>query len=345
MACTVLLCYSCGGNNPQTTSGYSEYEKPDTTNSVQEMKDYHYSAEVKVGQTRYTYDIVREVNDTLPLVTGDDGERYADNYIRLRVNREGKEIFNKVFTKNHFRRQHYVMYVNTGETQWRVYSEDGQGLALPLAITLHSFTMEEYAPKLVVIDRKTGLPQPEGKPEFFQIAPQTPQGHLGKWDIHVDTFYPRAVFAGNETFQPQEKPGSSPAVKVTVRSREDGKTQSGWISAGNMDEFMHVVNLDERYALAVTPPEPKQFISDVTVLVRGDEPVRTKIEVNSPLRIGSWIIYQYGYDQRLGRYSDFSSFEIVCDPWLPIVYAGFILMSLAAIFSICRRPARREERS
>ena len=38
MACTVLLCYSCGGNNPQTTSGYSEYEKPDTTNSVQDMK-------------------------------------------------------------------------------------------------------------------------------------------------------------------------------------------------------------------------------------------------------------------------------------------------------------------
>ena len=103
MACTVLLCYSCGGNNPQTVSGYSEYEKPDTTNSVQEMKDYHYSAEVKVGQTLYAYDIVREVNDTLPLVAGDGGERYADNYIRLRVNREGKEIFNKAFTKNHFR--------------------------------------------------------------------------------------------------------------------------------------------------------------------------------------------------------------------------------------------------
>ena len=92
MACTVLLCYSCGGNNPQTTSGYSEYEKPDTTNSVQEMKDYHYSAEVKVGQTRYTYDIVREVNDTLPLVTGDDGERYADNYIRLREPRRKRNL-------------------------------------------------------------------------------------------------------------------------------------------------------------------------------------------------------------------------------------------------------------
>jgi len=72
-------------------------------NRTRQIPCRNYSAEVKVGQTRYTYDIVREVNDTLPLVTGDDGERYADNYIRLRVNREGKEIFNKVFTKNHFR--------------------------------------------------------------------------------------------------------------------------------------------------------------------------------------------------------------------------------------------------
>ncbi len=103
MACAVLLCSGCGGNDRQTETGYSEYEKPDTANAVQEMRDYHYSAEVKVGRTRYTYDIVRETSDTLPPVTGDDGERYADNYIRLRVNREGKEIFNKAFTKRHFK--------------------------------------------------------------------------------------------------------------------------------------------------------------------------------------------------------------------------------------------------
>lgn len=102
MACAVLLCYSCGGNNPRTGDAHGEYEKPDTASTVQEMKDYHYSAEVKAGQARYTYDIVREADDTLPTVTGDDGERYADNHIRLRVNRGGKEIFNKVFTKGLF---------------------------------------------------------------------------------------------------------------------------------------------------------------------------------------------------------------------------------------------------
>ena len=67
------------------------------------MKDYHYSAEVENGGIRYAYDIVRETNDTLPLVIGDDNEQFADNYIRLRVNRGNQEIFHKVFTKNNFR--------------------------------------------------------------------------------------------------------------------------------------------------------------------------------------------------------------------------------------------------
>ena len=99
----MALCAACGNNQPQATSGYSEYEKPDTVNAVQRMKDYHYSAEVTVEGTKYAYDIVRETNDTLPLVTGDDNEQFADNYIRLRVNRGNQEIFHKVFTKNNFR--------------------------------------------------------------------------------------------------------------------------------------------------------------------------------------------------------------------------------------------------
>ena len=99
----MALCAACGNNQPQATSGYSEYEKPDTVNAVQRMKDYHYSAEVTVEGTKYAYDIVREVNDTLPIVAGDDGGRYADNYIRLRVNREGQQIFNQVFLKRSFR--------------------------------------------------------------------------------------------------------------------------------------------------------------------------------------------------------------------------------------------------
>ena len=103
IGCLLLFC-GCQQKGQQTT-GYAEYEQPDTTTAVQRMKDYHYSAEIKDGNTSYAYDIVREVNDSLPTVKGDDNERFADNYIRLRINREGKEIFNKVFTKHSFREQ------------------------------------------------------------------------------------------------------------------------------------------------------------------------------------------------------------------------------------------------
>lgn len=99
--CTILCCYGCSPKQ-NDTNAYSEYEKPDTAGGIQQMKDYHYSAEVKDKNTVYTYDIVREVSDTLPTVKGDENVQFADNYIRLRVNGDGKEIFNKVFTKQLF---------------------------------------------------------------------------------------------------------------------------------------------------------------------------------------------------------------------------------------------------
>lgn len=98
---TVLCCYGCSPKQ-NNTGAYSEYEKPDTANGIQQMKDYHYSAEVKDKNTVYTYDIVREVSDSLPTVKSDENVCFADNYIRLRVNSNGKEIFNKMFTKKHF---------------------------------------------------------------------------------------------------------------------------------------------------------------------------------------------------------------------------------------------------
>lgn len=99
-ACFIAL--SCR-NNEKTETPYSEYEKPENSNEVQKMKDYHYSAKVEAFGKSYTYDIVREVNDTLPTIKDDTGLQYADNYIRLRINENGKEIFNKLFTKNTFR--------------------------------------------------------------------------------------------------------------------------------------------------------------------------------------------------------------------------------------------------
>lgn len=90
-------------NKDKAESGYNEYEKPESSNEVVKMKDYHYSAYVEMKGKKYAYDIVREANDSMPTVTDDAGERYADNYIRLRINQGDRQIFNRLFTKNSFK--------------------------------------------------------------------------------------------------------------------------------------------------------------------------------------------------------------------------------------------------
>lgn len=50
----------------------------------------------------------------------------------------------------------YVMYVYEGETEWRVYNDNQDILELPIAIQLNDFVLEEYPPKLAVIDRESG---------------------------------------------------------------------------------------------------------------------------------------------------------------------------------------------
>jgi len=53
--------------------------------------------------------------------------------------------------------------------------------------------------------------------------------------------------------------------------------------------------------------------------------------VNKPAKVKGWEIYQVGYDDQLGRWSDTSVIEFVRDPWLPFVYTGIFMMIAGAI--------------
>ena len=49
------------------------------------------------------------------------------------------------------------------------------------------------------------------------------------------------------------------------------------------------------------------------------------------------------YDESKGRWSDISVLELVRDPWLPVVYAGIIMMMLGAICLFVNAQKRKEE--
>ena len=76
---------------------------------------------------------------------------------------------------------------------------------------------------------------------------------------------------------------------------------------------------------------PKRFASDIQILTQTGKNFQTTVEVNKPVEVDGWKIYQYGYDTQMGAMSQTSILELVSDPWLPLVYAGIYMMLGGAV--------------
>ncbi len=225
----------------------------------------------------------------------------------------------------------YVMYVREGETEWRVYNDQKEVLDLPIAIELIDFSMDEYPPKLAIIDRETGTTQPEAQAEYFQIDEQVREGRLCNWQIVLKQYIHQAVRNSDSTYHEVRMPGASPAALVEVYRPETGERKEGWICAGNLSQLYMTLNLNEEFCVAMTRPEPKRFVSDIHIYTEDGHQAHTLLEVNKPYKLGHWMVYQYGYDSEAGTLSSYSSFELVYDPWVTPVYAGVILLALGSV--------------
>jgi len=106
---------------------------------------------------------------------------------------------------------------------------------------------------------------------------------------------------------------------------------------GSILELPITIQLNDFYMeeyipkLAMTPPEPKLFRSDIVVFTKNGKMKPFMLEVNKPMRVGPWMIYQFGYDIQLGKASNYSSFELVYDPWLIFAYLGIFLIFIGSI--------------
>ena len=76
---------------------------------------------------------------------------------------------------------------------------------------------------------------------------------------------------------------------------------------------------------------PKRFASDISVHTEDGKTVRGMVEVNKPLKVNGWKIYQYSYDVKKGPESDYSVFQLVKDPWIAWVYLGIFMMLAGAV--------------
>jgi hypothetical protein len=213
--------------------------------------------------------------------------------------------------------QRWFMTVAEGSTEWR--GERGgvkEPVELPVAITLLDFSMSEYPPKIAIVDKTTGESQPVKRAVFVE-AVEGESGIISGWRINIDTFkYP---------------PMMAPVASITAERLSDGTELSGKVSCGNHFQQFIILDIDERYCFAMTYPEPEKFSSQVEVFTKDGKEKRDVIEVNNPLSIGGWNIYQYSYDTGKGRDSNISIFELVYDPWLIASYIGIAMVMLGSV--------------
>lgn len=90
--------------------------------------------------------------------------------------------------------------------------------------------------------------------------------------------------------------------------------------------------------------QPKRYASEIVVRTKSGDVKHAVVDVNKPVRINGWKIYQYGYDTQKGAQSQMSILELVRDPWLPAVYSGIYLMLFGALLMFMRKGRKEEKR-
>lgn len=238
------------------------------------------------------------------------------------------------------------MTTRIDNAEWRAIDEHGKLIELPLAIELKDFTIDEYPPKLMLIDNETGRALPEKTPEHLLLEEGVTDGQLADWLISIRQIIPWAASVATEDtlkFTEFHSLGATYAVYLQVLNKKTKAAKEGWVSCGSFIFPYKALCLDSQTSLIMPEREPQRFASTVKVYTEDGKQVEDTIAVNHPLNVAGWNIYQLSYDDTKGRWSDISVFELVRDPWLPAVYTGIVMMMLGAVCLFINAQKRKEE--
>lgn len=218
--------------------------------------------------------------------------------------------------------------------EYRAVAADGRVQPLDWGLRLRRFRLETYPPRLWVCSSRTGQPQPAGAPEALSLDGAAPTRRLTEWTVRVVRHLssaapapaPAAPLAAYRSWT-----GEGACAAAYVEAERNGLRRAGWVSEGSFLFPPAVLRLDGASVLAMPERTPRRFVADVTVYRSSGDSLTAEVEVNRPLAVGGWDIYLTDYDRERGAWSDIAVFELVRDPWLPVVYGGIALLLLGAL--------------
>ncbi|MFO8028973.1 MAG: hypothetical protein R6U28_03860 [Cyclonatronaceae bacterium] len=226
--------------------------------------------------------------------------------------------------------QRVTMTLSDGQTVWYGTDREGRTVELPLALELQRFHMEEYPPKMGMLDPGQGRLIIRGEEGLVEVE-QGRTGHMSGWDYEILQYYVESARI-SDRFEPVRTIGAAPSARVRAVHTARGDTVTGWITCGSFNMEHQFLELEEDRALAMTVPQSKRYMSLARLYTRSGDKRMIDIEVNEPYSAEGWNLYQFSYDERFGKWSPVSIIEAVRDPWLPLVYTGFIMLLIGALY-------------
>lgn len=202
---------------------------------------------------------------------------------------------------------------------------------LPFKLQLLDFRMEEYHPKIAVINAMNYMILDEERNNLALVEKNVPTDIL-HYTITADSIVENAVWDNTDSLlRSIDTLGSSVAVHLTVKDKRNGNEVSQWVSPGGMLMPFLVLRINDEHAVGLTTPEARLYQSDIVIDRNGSKDTTT-IEVNKPYKMGRWKLYQVSYDEKMGRHSTISVLEAIYDPWLPVIYLGIFMLIAGGIY-------------
>lgn len=221
-------------------------------------------------------------------------------------------------------------------------SDDKQRVELPFMLRLTDFTLEEYPPRIHRVSENLL------SKEFVVVEEENNEGLLGSWQVECLEYLDMAGrLHPDSAYVAMQHVGATTAVYIKAFHQETHQMVEGWVSCGSHIFDGSVLDLPDGSALVMPRREVKKYLSSVE-LVTNEGKKEMEIAVNHPATVGSWKIYQSGYDSDRGRWSTLSVLECVKDAWyMPVCVALWLTLAFGIwmlFHGWTKRRGRKEEK-
>ena len=154
--CAVGLLLSCGSKTAtEQTTGTTDYDTEVASDGIQRMTVYDFTDTVRTEGKTYIYTVHREASDSLPVITDEDGNRYADNVYTLTIRSGEQTVFNRRFTKKTFLSYLSRDFQQRGILDGMMCDKTLPGLRFAVSVSLPQSDMME--PLLMQVDTQGGI--------------------------------------------------------------------------------------------------------------------------------------------------------------------------------------------